>query len=86
MGTIDLPPHWSILSLLLSLLQSQLDRARDDLLTASIQSPLYGVIQSVRATLEEAKKLYVFQLNILLCTSYMYGSCSELIEFLKHAK
>ena len=57
LGAQDLPLHWNILSLLLSLLQSQLLRARDNLLTASIQSPLYGVIQSIRATLEEAKKL-----------------------------
>ena len=60
LDTSDLPPHWAILSVLLSHLHAQLDRAREDLLAASVQTPLYGVMQSIRATLEEAKKTYVY--------------------------
>ena len=51
-------PHWVTVSQLLVILQNQLERAREDLLTASVQDPLYGVMQSIRATLEEAKEMY----------------------------
>ena len=49
-------PHWTTVSLLLSLLRGQLERARGDLLSASVQAPMYGVMQSVRTALEEVQE------------------------------
>lgn len=52
----DHSPHWATISLLLLLLQHQLKLAQDNLLAASVQNPLYGVMQCIRAALEEAKE------------------------------
>ena len=51
------PPQWVTVSLLLSILRDQLAKALVNLLTASVKTPLYGVIQSIRTTLEEAKDM-----------------------------
>ena len=52
--------HWDTVNLLLPLLRGQLHCARDNLLAASVQNPLYGVMQSVRTILEEMKAMCVF--------------------------
>ena len=54
----DNSPYWVAVSRLLLILQSQLKEAKEDLLAATVQNPLYGVMQSVRAALEEAKEMY----------------------------
>ncbi|CAI8056140.1 Thyroid adenoma-associated protein homolog [Geodia barretti] len=53
----DNSPYWVAVSRLLLILQSQLKEAKEDLLAATVQNPLYGVMQSVRAALEEAKEM-----------------------------
>jgi hypothetical protein len=53
----DNSPHWVAVSRLLLILQSQLKKAKEDILTATVQSPLYGVMQCIRAALEEAKEM-----------------------------
>ena len=68
MDTQSLSPQWITVSLLLTLLHNQLERAQEDLLAASVQAPLYGVMQSIRTTLEELKEMCVHT-----CASiYMY--------------
>jgi hypothetical protein len=57
----DNSPHWVAVSRLLLILQSQLKKAKEDILTATVQSPLYGVMQCIRAALEEAKEMYKCQ-------------------------
>ena len=54
-----LPPQWVTVYLLVHILRYQLEATQRDLLTASVQSPMYGVMQSIRATLEETKGMYV---------------------------
>ena len=61
------PPQWVTVSLLLSILRDQLAKAQVNLLTASVQTPLYGVMQSIRTTLEEAKDMCGMCV-CLLCT------------------
>ena len=66
----NLPPHqWVSVSLLLSILRDQLAKAQVNLLTASVKTPLYGVMQSIRTTLEEAKDMCGMCV-CLLCTIF----------------
>lgn len=62
------PPQWVTVSLLLSILRGQLAKAQVNLLTASVQAPLYGAMQSIRTTLEEAKDMYVMCMLVLMYT------------------
>lgn len=48
------PPLWATVHILCDLLKSHICRARADLVSSSVSHPIYGVLQSIRAVLEEA--------------------------------
>ena len=53
----EIPPQWAVVSTLLSLLHQQLQTAKTDLLSASVEAPMYGTLQSIRTALEEAREM-----------------------------
>ncbi len=47
-------PHWATVHILCDLLKSHVRIARGDLVSCSVTHPMYGVLQSIRAVLEES--------------------------------
>lgn len=52
MSSTEAPPPYSTLGLLCLLLRQHISRAKTDLMSASMTTPMYGVLQSIRALLE----------------------------------
>lgn len=52
------PPELMVLAELISFLQLQLSLAQDDLLQASVETPVYGVLEVIRVSLETVNLRY----------------------------
>ena len=68
-------PQFATIRILYKIIQQHISKARENLVYASINAPMYGVLQSIRPALKEAISRYVYYIvAIIITTMYMSGS------------